>query len=278
MAKKKSAPFFVRYRLLVTVIFLTVITAVAWQSATNYQPTGPHPPSYFPRSNLGKNSQAQHRSDNQPRSALPHLMPWRGPVKPLPTEPNAAAVIHEIPTTDPVVFLTIDDGVTQTPEIADLLTSQRLPFTLFLDDHAVRNDYGYFARLQNAGMSIQNHTVNHARLKKLTFEQQKAEICGVSDIFANVFGQRPTLFRPPYGQFNDDTRRAVLECGMKAIVMWRSVVESGQVYFQFDKTHLEAGDIVVMHFTPNFPKDMEAFINQAQKDHLRIGRLEDWLK
>ena len=279
MAKKKPVPFFVRYRLLVTAIFLAVITAVAAQSATNYQiPPMRGGPRIHGDLNVPKQPVAQRQPDNRPRSALPRLMPWRGPVKPLPTEPNAAAVIYEIPTSDPVVFLTIDDGVTHTPEIADLLTSQHLPFTLFLDDHAIRNDYGYFAHLQAAGMTIQNHTVNHARLKNLTFDGQKAEICGASDIFANSFGQRPTLFRPPYGQFNDDTRRAVLECGMKAIVMWRSVVENGQVYFQFDKTHLEAGDIVVMHFTPNFPKDMEAFINQAQKDHLRIGRLEDWLK
>jgi peptidoglycan/xylan/chitin deacetylase (PgdA/CDA1 family) len=267
----------VRYRLLITAIFLAVISAVALQSATDQPPAAPRGgPKKVAGLNLTKERPRQ--PDNRPRSAQPHLMPWRGPVKPLPVEPNAAAVIHEIPTTDPVVFLTIDDGVTQSPEITDLLTSQSLPFTLFLDDHAIRNDYGYFARLRDAGMSIQNHTMNHARLKTLTFEEQKAEICGASDIFTNAFGQRPTLFRPPYGQFNDDTRRAVLECGMKAIVMWRAVVENGQVYFQFEKTQLEAGDIVVMHFTPNFKSDLEAFTKQVQKDHLRIGRLEDWLK
>ncbi|OGL37877.1 hypothetical protein A3E49_01625 [Candidatus Saccharibacteria bacterium RIFCSPHIGHO2_12_FULL_49_19] len=295
MAKKKPARQKKRWGLKTTVdqyrwlwaaIFLAVICVVAGQSATSQSPDESDD-AYRITAQLSvpNGNVAKRQPDNLPKTARPYLMPWRGPIKPLSTlptgqagEPNAAAVIYDIPTTDPVVFLTIDDGVTQAPEIADSLTAQHLPFTLFLDDHAVRSNYSYFARLRDAGMTIQNHTANHARLKYLTFEQQKAEICGASDIFAGVFGQRPTLFRPPYGQFNDDTRRAVLECGMKAIVMWRAVVENGQMYFQHDKTHLESGDIVVMHFKPEFKKDMEAFTRQVQKDHLRIGRLEDWLK
>lgn len=265
------------YRLPVVAILLAVVIILA--APTKYQP-----PAYEAQPVLGarlapKDPPVTPRApDSSPRTTGPLLMPWRGPIKPLPLEPTAAAVIYEIPTTDPVVFLTIDDGVTQEPETADWLISHHLPFSLFLDDHAIRNNYAYFRRLQDAGMTIQNHTVNHARLKNMTYEQQKAEICGASDIFTNVFGKRPTLFRPPYAQFNDDTRRAVLECGMRAIVMWRAVVENGQVFFQYDKTHLNSGDIVLMHFKPGFKEDMDAFTRQVQKDHLRVGRLEDWLR
>ncbi|OGL24804.1 hypothetical protein A2884_02450 [Candidatus Saccharibacteria bacterium RIFCSPHIGHO2_01_FULL_48_12] len=267
------------HRLLVWSVVLTVACLVVLQSGVsittkqNADIVG-----WITRLQELNDAKLSRQPDNQPETARPLLMPWRGPVRPMPLEPGAAAVVYNIPTSDPVVFLTIDDGVVQNPEAGEWLEFSRLPFTLFLDDHAIRNNYGYFKRLTDAGMNVQNHTVNHARLKKLSFDGQKAEICGASDIFANVFGQRPVLFRPPYGQFNDDTRRAVLDCGMRAIVMWRAVVEKGHLHYQFGKTHLEAGDIVLMHFTKNFMADIEAFTAQANSDHLRIGRLEDWLK
>lgn len=266
------------YRLPLMTLFLAAV--IVWTA----QPANPQTPKYEAQPVLGAKLSPRdppkppRAPDSSPHTAGPLLMPWRGPSKPLPAAPNAAEVIYEIPTSDPVVFVTIDDGLTQIVENADWLVLHRLPFSLFLDDNAVKNNYPYFARLQSAGMAIQNHTLSHSYMPKLPLEAQIAEICGAADKFASVFGKRPTLFRPPYGAFNDATRQAAAQCGMRAIVMWRAVVENGQVHFQTPKTHLESGDIVLMHFKPNLIADLEALTVQVQKDHLRVGRLEDWLK
>lgn len=212
------------------------------------------------------------------KAPSPLLMSWRGPVEPYSAPPNTAQVIYKIPTNNPVVFLTIDDGITQAPDIAAWLMAHHLPISLFLDDDAIKSNYPYFGRLQRAGMTIQNHTMTHPRLIKLNLGQQKAEICGTADTFANIFGRRPTLFRPPYGLFNDVTRQAATECGMQAIVMWHATVDDGVMRFQNETKRLEPGDIVLMHFRPNTLQDIRAFIDQVHKDNLQVGRLEDWLK
>lgn len=209
----------------------------------------------------------------------PALETWQGPIDPIPDTQVGpmVPVFSTVPTTEPIVFLTIDDGWVQTPEESVWLTEHHLPFTLFLTDNGIKNNYNFFQLLQSAGMNIEDHTISHTDMTRLTLDQQKAEICGSADTFANVFGSRPTMFRPPYGKANLLTMQAAAACGMKQIVMWRAVVENGVIHYQDNNTHLNPGDIVLMHFTHNFTQDIQAFINQANADHLQVANLEDWL-
>ena len=212
-------------------------------------------------------------------SVQPALETWQGPIEPIPENPTQPSIpiVITIPTTEPVVFLTVDDGWVQTPEESIWLTQHHLPFTLFLTDNGIKNNYKFFQLLQSAGMSIEDHTVSHPDLTRLTLDQQKAEICGAADKYADVFGRRPTKLRPPYGKANQLTIQAAQMCGMKQIVMWRAVVEKGVIHYQDNNTHFNPGDIVLMHFTNDFSQDIEAFINQANADHLQVANLEDWL-
>jgi peptidoglycan/xylan/chitin deacetylase (PgdA/CDA1 family) len=188
-----------------------------------------------------------------------------------------APVLLRIQTAQPVVFLGIDDGWVQSPEALHWLTTQKLPFTLFLTDDAIKGNYAYFKQLQAAGMTIQDHTIAHPQLSKLTDEQQKAEICGGADKMEGAFGKRPTLFRPPYGDYNAATRRIVSECGMKAVILWHAKVNGGSMQFQ-GVDRLMNGDIVLMHFRPEFMKDMSAFMAEADKQKLTVSKLEDWVR
>ncbi len=196
----------------------------------------------------------------------------------LPTENGLAPVITKLPISEPVVFLGIDDGWTQTAEIQDWLSSHHLPFTLFLTDDAIKNNYGYYQGFQSHGMTIEDHTLHHPRLDRLDLAGQQAEICQTADKYAQIFGSRPTLLRPPYGAYNDLTRHVAAACGIKAIIMWDVVIDNGQIGYVKGLDHLEPGDIVLMHFKSYFVKDAELFMSEVQKNNLQIGKLEDWLK
>jgi peptidoglycan/xylan/chitin deacetylase (PgdA/CDA1 family) len=203
---------------------------------------------------------------------------WQGDLEPIVADPAQIPVLTRIPTDKPVIFLGIDDGLIKSPQAKDWLLKHNLPFTLFLEDDLVKNDLDYFRDLQNAGMTIQDHTITHADLTTLNLDQQKSEICGAADNFQSAFGSRPTLFRPPYGSFNDATKQAATECGMKAIVVWHAKANGGSIQFQDGNTHFLPGDIVLMHFRNEFLQDMKAFEDQVTKDHLQVGRLEDWIQ
>jgi peptidoglycan/xylan/chitin deacetylase (PgdA/CDA1 family) len=210
----------------------------------------------------------------------PSVTAWKGDPQPVPLPPafQTVPVISRVQTDQPVIFLGIDDGWFKIPQARDWLIQHKLPFTLFLENDAIASDYSYFNDLQDAGLTIQDHTLTHPDMATLDFDQQKNQICAAADTYMNVYGQRPTLFRPPFGSFNDLTLQASAACGMKAVVTWHAKANGGSIQFQDGNTHFLPGDIVLMHFRNEFLADMNAFMDQAAKDNLQIGRLEDWLQ
>ena len=186
-------------------------------------------------------------------------------------------VISRIPTSEPVVFITIDDGITKNGDAADYMADRELPITAFLTLQAINNDYDYFGDLAKDGTSIQNHTVNHPNLPKHPYDSQKNEICSTSDTLEGKYGKRPKLFRPPYGEYNDDTLRAAAACGIKATIMWSVVVQNGALNYQREPG-LKPGDIILMHYKPELKNDLEATVRSIREQGYKIGQLEDWVQ
>ncbi len=177
----------------------------------------------------------------------------------------------------PYVFITIDDGAVQDPHALQLIKDSGARPTLFLNQQYVRGHEEYFKQLQDQdNLVIGNHTVSHPNLAKMSYAAQKKEICDDSDDFVKAFGHRPTLFRPPFGNYNADTQRAAADCGLKALVLWTAAVNDGVVQFQAGNK-LKAGDIVLMHFRKTFVEDYTAFIKRAKQDGLTPVPLPDFL-
>ncbi len=200
------------------------------------------------------------------------------PVQPRAVSPVGALspVIYRIQTIEPVIFVTIDDGVTPDPSAFRVIRQNHIVASLFLYDNAVWRHYDYFRLWQATGATIENHTVSHAHLLRLSFPQQKQEICDNANRMSAAFGKRPVLFRPPYGEFNEATQRAAAECGMKALVWWSAYVQDNWIHYQ-GTDHLKPGDIVLLHFTPQLAGDLQALLREAANRHLQIGQLEEWL-
>jgi peptidoglycan/xylan/chitin deacetylase (PgdA/CDA1 family) len=114
-------------------------------------------------------------------------------------------VYYKVPTTQPVVFLTIDDGWTPSLPVLELLRARHLPVAVFLVDRAWRRDPAYFRALQAAGATVEDHTLTHPVLSRLPLARQEREVCGGAAGEAAGFGTRPTLLRPPFGAFDRAT-------------------------------------------------------------------------
>lgn len=69
---------------------------------------------------------------------------------------------------------------------------------------------------------IGTHGQAHAHMKTLTRDAQVAEIRGAVSLLAERYGISASLFRPPYGEYNDDTLAAAETAG-QSIVMWSVV-------------------------------------------------------
>lgn len=187
-----------------------------------------------------------------------------------------APVAYRVNTTRRVVFITIDDGWIRDPAFPTKLARADVPTSLFLIAQAAKQDYGYFKELQHQGAIIEDHSVDHPVCTRLSYAEQRQEICDTAATYRRVFGRRPTLFRPPYGEFNTATQRAAEACGMHAVVHWDVTVNGGRLAYAIGD-RLRPGDIILMHFTSHVRRDFAAALAAARAHHLKIGRLENYL-
>jgi peptidoglycan/xylan/chitin deacetylase (PgdA/CDA1 family) len=186
-------------------------------------------------------------------------------------------VVKRIATDRPYVFLTIDDGVTKDPGALKLMQQYGTHPVLFLNQTYVKGHEAYFKRILDAtGASLGDHTLDHPNLRGRPYEFQRHQICDNTAALQQGLGVRPTLFRPPYGNYDQNTLRAAATCGMRAMVLWTATVDGGHVQFQAG-TKLRPGDIVLMHFRKTFKEDYTAFVKQAKKDGLAPVALLDFL-
>ncbi|WP_327677817.1 polysaccharide deacetylase family protein [Kitasatospora sp. NBC_00458] len=221
-------------------------------------------------------------------------------LKPLPPAPPAPAdkpvklqrtgpvpVFSEVRTTDKVVFVTIDDGAEKDPKFVEMLTDLGVPVSMFLTRDIVKDDYGYFKRLQALGNHVHNHTVDHAQLSKVAPDKLRSEICDAQTALTRQYGTAPLLFRPPYGDGAGSAalNGAVQQCGPRAVVLWRESMQIHDMQYQAADGRLRPGDIVLAHFRG--PKDLKGetmtqmfgeMLARIQEQGFAVARLEDYIE
>lgn len=207
-----------------------------------------------------------------PTTTPPATVPAPVPMV-LPAGP--ATAVSRVTTTDPVIFLGIDDGLVRDPAVLDYLAANRIPFSAFLVANALQADPAFWARARAIGGTVQAHTLTHPNLTKASADQIRREVCGSADLIQQSVGVRATLFRPPYGAHNETVRAIAAECGFSALVMWKGATNDGRVDLQ--EQVLKPGDILLMHWRADLLTNLQAVKAMADAQGLRIARLEDYL-
>ncbi|WBB70187.1 polysaccharide deacetylase family protein [Micromonospora sp. WMMD812] len=201
------------------------------------------------------------------------------PVQPSPPAASGSAPFwFRLPTEQKVAFITIDDGALARPPAAiDFIRDAHFPVTLFLNSPAAEAHTDYFRQIEAAGGVVANHTITHTSLAGRSYAFQKHEICGSADKLEQLFGKRPTLFRPPFGNRDATTLRAAHDCGMKAVFHWTETVDKGIVRYQTPEKVVKPGDVLLMHFRPALMDDLLAALKAIHRAGLTPALLEDYV-
>lgn len=203
--------------------------------------------------------------------------PSRADTEPVIVTPTASLpVVYRVDTNDPVVFITVDDGIVRSREARDWLRRKKLPVTSFLTLSVTEGNLGYFERISAYG-SVQNHTVSHPAFDTYSGDLRR-QICPVQDRFAERFGTRPWMLRPPYGAGARLSRvhAAASACGIRHIVMWDAVIDRGRLT-TWNGQQLSRGSIILLHYGPNLKSELRLAVRSARAQGLRVAALEDYL-
>jgi peptidoglycan/xylan/chitin deacetylase (PgdA/CDA1 family) len=186
-----------------------------------------------------------------------------------------APVVSRVPTPNPVVFFTIDDGQVRDPAVIDFLREHQIPVTIFPIPAYVQQDPSYFDAIHTLGASVQDHTLTHPDLRRLAPGEQQRQICGPLDDYAARFGARPWLFRPPFGDLSPSVPGIARRCGIRAVVLWRATMNDGRIDIQGGR--LQPGDIILMHFRRDLRQNLEVALDAARSAGLHPAPLEQYL-
>ncbi len=101
----------------------------------------------------------------------------------------------------PMIALTFDDGpdTVITPQVLDLLEEYGIVASFFLIARNITPESAEVVRRAQAmGCDIENHTVTHPFMDRLTAEEIRAEVDTCTEKIIEITGKAPRFFRPPF--------------------------------------------------------------------------------
>ena len=118
-----------------------------------------------------------------------------------------------------MVSLTFDAawGNEDTQQLIDILGKYQVKATFFVVGSWAEKYPESVKALHDAGHEVMNHSDTHRHLPELSAEEIVADVNACNDKIEAVTGVRPTLIRPPYGDYDDHTVAAIRGMGMEAV-------------------------------------------------------------
>ena len=179
--------------------------------------------------------------------------------------------VYSVQRQDKVVAISFDAawGNEDTQDLIDILDHYRVHATFFVVGDWVDRYPESVRALSDAGNEVMNHSSSHAHFSQLTAEQIVEDIAVCNEKIAAVTGVEPTLFRCPYGEYDDHVIRAIRGMGMEPIqwdvdsLDWKGI-SAGEIT-QRVLQRVKPGSIVLFHnaaeHTPEaLPDILEALI------------------
>ena len=119
----------------------------------------------------------------------------------------------------PVIYLTFDNGYENgnTAPILDTLKEKNVPAVFFCTLDYIKKQPELVQRMIDEGHAVGNHSDKHPSFPEVSIERREQEIMNVHQHMLDNFQYTMTLFRPPAGEFSDQTLAQTQELGYKSV-------------------------------------------------------------
>ena len=108
-------------------------------------------------------------------------------------------------------------GNEDTQQLIDILEQYQVKATFFVVGEWVDKYPESVKALSDAGHEVMNHSNTHPHMNQMSREEVISDVEACNDKIESVTGVRPTLIRPPYGEYNDTVISAIRSIGMEPI-------------------------------------------------------------
>ena len=181
------------------------------------------------------------------------------------------------------VSLTFDAawGNEDTQQLIDILGKYHVSATFFVVGDWAEKYPESVKALHDAGHEVMNHSNHHDHFNSLSSEAITADVSAASDRIEAVTGVRPTLFRCPYGEYDDHVITALEGMGITAVqwdvdsLDWKDY--DAKTIFARVTGRVQPGSIVLFHnaalHTPEALGDIVSWLLQEGYKIVPVSQL-----
>lgn len=151
------------------------------------------------------------------------------------------------------VAISFDDGPYNyyTEEYIKILKAYNVNATFFLVGNRVKEYPHLTKKIIHEGFEVAGHSYSHSNITKKPPEEIQLDLQNTLSQIIEVTGQGFTLFRPPYGYYNDDVLKIMSENGITTVTWsvdprdWSGIESNELVKRVVENTN--DGDIILLH-------------------------------
>lgn len=185
--------------------------------------------------------------------------------------------IYSVERDQKMVSLSFDAawGNEDTQMLIDILAKYDVKVTFFVVGEWVDKYPESVKALHDAGHEVMNHSDDHAHFNSLSSDQIIENINACNDKIEALTGVRPTLFRPPYGEYDDHVITAVRSMGVEPIqwdvdsLDWKDL-SAGEIFDRVT-SRVQSGSIVLFHNAAlHTPEALEDIVKYLVSDGYEI--------
>lgn len=161
--------------------------------------------------------------------------------------------IYSVDTEENKVALTINCAwnADDIDSILEILSNNQAKATFFMVGNWIEKFPDAVKKIYESGNEIANHSESHPHVNNLTYEKNVEQIAKCSERVKEITGNNTTLYRGPYGEYNDTVLKAA-ETSNHITIQWN--IDSldyngltGEQMWERIEPKLEKGSIILMH-------------------------------
>ncbi|MBO5889267.1 MAG: polysaccharide deacetylase family protein [Clostridia bacterium] len=161
--------------------------------------------------------------------------------------------IYSVERNDNKISISFDCayGVEYTDEILRVLNEYDVKCTFFAVEFWVKKYLEYAKKIVENGHELQTHSSTHPKMSTLSNEEIKKELTSSISVIEEVTGQKVTLFRAPYGDYDNEVIKVASDMGLYTIqwdvdsIDWKDISAKEITNRILNKT--TSGSIILCH-------------------------------
>ena len=187
--------------------------------------------------------------------------------------------IYCVDTDEKKVALSFDAawGNEDTQQILEILAKHKVHVTFFMTGGWVESYPEDVKAIYEAGHDLGNHSENHKNMSELSREQCGEELMTVHEKVKELTGYDMFLFRPPYGDYDNDVIQAARDCGYYSIqwdvdsLDWKDYGVDSIIKTVTQHEHLGNGSIILCHNGAKYTAEaLDALLSALQEQGYEI--------